>query len=185
MIIKRIIGVVCILLILALCACTADTAQAELSKTIEIPGTGLSISVPEDWDTYDKNYDGEFWVMSVSDADTAYADIFFTNNVEYDYSAEQDIESLESYYGDNIIDSTEKLQINDMTAYRFEYAMVDLGEDGDEYSFHGYEYSIDTPGGELEIDIYYSQSKLTAKIFDPSDSQLELLGRIAESLQQN
>ena len=181
--IKRILGAVCILLILVLCACKADVAEAVLSKTVELTGTNASISMPNDWDTSEKVYDDEFWVTGISNADTGFADVFFTDFSFYDYSAKLAIEDLESYYGDNIIGSTEKLKINDMTAYRFEYSMVDTGDDGDEYNFHGYEYTIDTPGGVLEVDIYYSQAKLTAKIFNPSESQLTLLGRIAESVE--
>jgi hypothetical protein len=183
--IKKMLLVVFTLIMLVLCACGSDAAEAELRNTIDIPGTGVSISMPASWSPYDKNFNDEFWVMSISNADTGYADIFFTDAEEYDYSAKLNIQDMEDYYADNVIGSVEKLQINDMTAYRFEYSMVDIGEDAENYNFHGYEYTIDTPGGVLEIDIYYSQSELTAKIFNPSGSQLELLTRIAESVAES
>jgi hypothetical protein len=156
---------------------------AELSQTIDAPDGSVSIDTPDDWsyleaDTYN------YMPMSITDEDTAFAKVYYFPYSE-GYTLEDCLDYNEEYYGDNIIGDVEETEIGDYEAHYFEYSMVDMGADGSEYNYHGYEYVIAFQNGIVDVDIHYAQYTLEGKIFSPSKGQLELLRSIAETVREN
>lgn len=170
-------------LILVVAAALYACGPAELSNTIDATDGSVSIDTPDDW-----SYQGEdpdnYVVLSITDNATAFANIaYYPVSEGYDMTYVGDF--VAEYYGDNIIGDIEDTKVNDCDAVYFAYSMVDLGEDGSEYNYQGYEYVIDCGDGIIEVDIFYSQSVIEGKLFSPSKGELELLRRIAETAEVN
>ncbi len=163
---------------------TACESAEKLTKTLDSSDGNFTFSVPDSWD-YNNKQDQEGLVLQMTNDEGAHASVYFYDNTVYDYPADDAISYLTEYYGDNIIGEVQEEQVADYNARRFEYNMVDLDEEENEADFHGYEYIIDTPYGVIEVDAYYSQDKVMGKIFKPSESQLELLRNIVQSLKIN
>ena len=165
-----------VMLVVSLCAC----GPVALSNTIDASDGSVSIDTPDDW-----SHDGEdldnYIVLSIADTENGFANISYYALAE-GYTVDSTLEYLEDYYGENIIGDIEETEIDDRDAVYFEYSMVDTGEDGSEYNYHGYEYFIAFSGDVVEVDIFYSQGKLEGKLFTPSTEQLSLLRSIAETV---
>ena len=164
-------------------ACGASDTQVSLDNTITTPDGSFTITTPDDWAVYDDASE-DYFLMTISDNNTASANIFFFSNEGDDYTAKDYAEEMTYYYDGNIIDETKEIEADNADGYVFEYSMVDIGDDGEDYNFYGYEFFFDMPSGVVEIDIYYSQSKIESKLFKPSDSQLALLTEIAKSIRE-
>ena len=129
---------------------------------------------------------GDYNVLSITDDYAGYAEIYFYDHDENDdYTALDYANEMQGYYGKHIIGEIQAIVIDGNDAYCFEYSMIDIGTDENEYNYHGYEYFIDYADGVAEIDIYYSQTKLEGKLFNPSKMELELLREIARSIKKN
>lgn len=166
-----------LVLALTLCAC----GPVELSNTIDAPDGSVSIDTPDDWSYYGSDT-LNYVSLSISNEDTAYANIS-CYPVSEGFDMESVTEYVEDYYGDNMIGDMEDTEVDDFDAVYFEYSMVDMGEDGSDYNYHGYEYIVDFGTSIVEVDIFYSQGVIEGKVFSPSSSQLELLRRIAETVE--
>jgi hypothetical protein len=155
----------------------------ELSNTVDSPDGSVSIDVPGDWsyleaDTYN------YMPLSITDEDMAFAKVYYLPYSD-GFTMDNLMTEIEGYYEDNVIGDIEEAEIQGRDATYFEYSMVDTGADGNEYNYHGYEYLIAFDNGIIEVDTHYAQDTLEGKIFSPSESQLELLRRIAETVREN
>lgn len=166
-------------MVVALCAC----GPVELSNTIDATDGSVSIDTPDNW-SYDSEDPDNYIMLAITDNDGAFAYIYYYPSAE-GYTMDEIQDYKEGYYEGNIIGNVEDTEIDDHDAVYFEYSMVDMGEDYNEYNYHGYEYVIAFDNGIVEVDIFYSQGKLEGKIFNPSAGELELLRRIAESVKAN
>lgn len=177
---KKWFGIPLILaMVVALCAC----GPVELSNTIDATDGSVSIDTPDDW-SYDSEDPNNYIMLTITDNDGAFANISYYPFAE-GYTMDELEDYVVDYYGENTIGDMEKTQVDDHDAVYFEYSMVDMGEDNNEYNYHGYEYLVAFDNGIVEVDIFYSQGKLEGKIFNPSAGELELLRRIAESVKAN
>lgn len=178
------LGAVVLLLIATLCACGSGDTEVKPSQEIASSDGNFSVSVPEDWYTYDATEEEDL-ILSIWNYNAGYAKIYFLSNEYYDYPIASWVTDMKEYYGEYMIGDVEEKTIDGLDAYSFQYSMVDISETGDEYNYHGYEYWIDTPLGVVNVDINYAQTKLEDKVSDPSESDLMLLTRIAESFKVN
>ena len=172
-----------VVLLLAAMLGACGGGEVDLSNTIDAPDGSISIDTPDSWSYYGTDPENGI-VLSLSNNDTAYANISYYPASD-GYDMEFCLSSIKDYYGDNIIGDVEDTEAGDHDASYFEYSMVDIGEDGSEYNYHGYEYVVDFGTGIVEVDIFYSQGTLEGKIFSPSKSELELLRLIAVTVQSN
>lgn len=191
---KKILVAGFLIMVLLLGACTGITGSdgltaddTELTKTVETLDGKFTITVPDSWT---KNYDmteEEMMdiskVLSCTDNDITFVDIFFYNSDEYDYTLNDSLKYNLDYFGDNIIGKYEEMTLDGMDLFVFENSMVDTSVEDIEFNYHGYLYMINTPYGVVEIDIYYVQEIFESKIIKPSESQLTLLQEIAESFE--
>jgi hypothetical protein len=189
-----IIGLLIFVLILG--ACTGITGNdgttakdTELSQTVDTPDGAFSLTLPEGWSANSLRTASEMddldMVLSYSDGDITYVDLYFFDSTEYDYTLDDALDYNLEYFGDNLIGDYEEMRLDGMDAIFFETSMKDIGIDGEEYNYHGYYYMIETPSGIAEIDVYYVQQVLESKIIKPSDDQLLFLQDIAESFEVN
>ncbi len=179
---KKGLIIVAAVLMLAATLAACGSAEVELSNKLETSDRHFAFSVPEDWDYYDGQQE-EALVLQMTNGDGAFSKVYFYDNTVYDYPYDVCLEDITKYYGDNIIGDVEDGQVGGLDASRFEYNMVDFDENNEEADYHGYEYVIDTPYGTMEVDIFYSQDKTMGKIFKPSDTELDLLRSIVQSLE--
>ena len=175
-----ILMIICVLV--TLCACSYVDIPATSTKKFSAADGSFSITAPEDWSA-DKSEDDT--VLSITDNYTGYPQIFFYSHDEGDdFTALDFTNEMRDYYGEHIIGEIKAIEVDGTDAYCFEYSMVDIGMDENEYNFHGYEYFVGYGDGVAEIDIYYSQTKLEGKLFNPSKMELELLRVIAQSIER-
>ena len=193
---KKVLIIGLLIFVLILGACTgitgSDGATAkdnELSKTVETPDGAFSLDLPEDWSANSLRSASEMneldMVLSYSDGDITYVDLYFFDSAEYDYTLDDALDYNLEYFGESLIGDYEEMRLDGMDAIFFETSMKDIGIDGEEYNYHGYYYMIETPNGIAEIDVYYVQQVLESKIIKPSDEQLLFLQDIAESFEVN
>ncbi len=173
--------------VLGACSASKDqTTQTQISKTIKAADGSVSIDVPDNWSEDATVVPERYLVLALTDGSSAFSQIFYYPNDESGYTAKDYCDmTAGDYYKDNVIGEVKETKINDHDAFHFEYSMVDEGVDGNEYNYHGYEYFIDFNGNVVEVDIFYSQSKLEGKLFTPSEEQLALLRSIAETARAN
>ncbi len=185
-----------LIFVLLLGACTGLTGSDgtaakdnELSKTVETPDGAFSLTLPENWTNNSLRTEAEMndldMVLSYTDQDITYVDLYFFDSDEYDYSLDDALDYNLEYFGEGLIGDYEEMRLDGMDAIFFETSMKDIGIDGQEYNYHGYYYMIEAPDGIAEIDVYYVQEILESKIIKPSQEQLLFLQDIAESFEVN
>ncbi|MDD5018235.1 MAG: hypothetical protein PHO15_09075 [Eubacteriales bacterium] len=175
-------GLAFVIMITALCGCGTNFTQPELSKEIDTTDGGFVFYVPEGWSVFDEWY-VEDCILSITKDYEIYADIYFYSDEVYDFTEVFCLNNAVNYYDDNMIGDIETLDLDGMTAYKFQYSKIDIGADGLEYNYHGFVYMIDAPSGVIEANIYYSQTKLEKTYCTPSADGLNLLQRIIESIE--
>lgn len=174
------------LLLAAMLGACGVTSEVDLSNTIDAPDGSVSIDTPSDWSEDTTQTLEGYLVLSIYDGNGAFAHVFFYPDDGSGDTAEDYANLLiENYYTDNIIGEVQETKLGENDAYYFEYSMVDQGVDDNNYNYHGYEYVVSFGADIVEIDINYSQETLESKIFKPSEDQLELLRRIAETVRIN
>ena len=193
---RKTIFVFAILLVFVLCACNAipgtdsyENIDEQQFKTVKTSDDRLSISVPESW-TKDYTFTEEEMkqdgvILTMTDNNITYVTVYFFDNVDYDYPLNAVLTDNLSHFADSVIGGYEEMKLNGMDVFIIKYSMVDVGIDGYEYNYYGYDYMINTPYGVVDIDIYYVQEVIGSKIFKPSQAQLLFLQEVAESLRAN
>ena len=171
-----------VLAVVALTAALTACGPVELSSSLDTTDGNFTFSVPEGWSEYDGLAEDDL-VLHMTDGGVAFAKVYYISYDLYDYSYEKSIKDVTAYYSGSIIGEADELTISEMDASKFEYDMVDLSEEETEVDYHGFEYVINAPKGVLNVDIYYAQDKTIGKIIEPSESELELLQRIVESVE--
>ncbi len=183
---KKIRFIVPAVLLLAALLGACGAGEVDLSNTIIAPDGSVSIDTPDDWSIDTTQTLEGYLVLSIGDGNGAFAQIFYYPDDGSGVTAEDYVTMMvDDYYTDNVIGEVQETKLGENDAYYFEYSMVDKGADNNDYNYHGYEYFINFGADIAEIDINYSQGKLEGKIFTPSEDQLELLRRIAETTKTN
>ena len=191
---RKVIFAITILLVFLLCACSSipgadsyEDIDEQQFKTVKASDDRLSISVPDNW-TKDYTFTDEEMkqddvVLTMTDNNITYVTIYFFDNEFYEYPLNAVLTDNLNHFGDSVIGDYEEMKLNGMDVFILQYSIVDVGIDGYEYNYYGYDYMINTPYGVVDIDIYYVQEVIESKIFKPSEEQLLLLQEIAESLE--
>lgn len=190
---KKIIITGLLLFILLLSACATTTSSdgitiqsTELTNIVETPDGKFNITLPDNW-IYDKDYTEEFkletdMVLCYKDNDNAFVNIYFFDNLLYEYPIDTALEDLLFYYEDDLVGDYEKTTLNHMNAYVLHHSNIETSNDNEtEFNYNGYSYLIDTPYGVVEVDVYFAQEVSQNVIVDPTEEQLEFLHKIAQS----
>ncbi len=167
----------------------AASEPVELSKDEQMLDGEFTISMPDNWMKEFSHTDEEMleqdMILSMTDNDRTFMQVYFYDNEYYDYPLNLAMQDNLDYYGENIIGEYQETTVDDMDSFTFEYSMIELSIDNIKLNYHGYEYLINTPRGVIDIDIFISQEIFESKIIKPTEQQLELLRRIAQSFVVN
>ena len=181
-----VLAVLFLVAMLGACSGVGSAGEVDLSNTIDAPDGSVSIDTPDGWSVDTTQTLEGYLVLSVGDDNGTFAQLFYyPDDGSGDTSEDYANMLADDYYTDSIIGEVQETKLDDNDAYYFEYSMVDKGADDTNYNYHGYEYFVNFGADVVEIDVYYSQGTLEGKIFTPSEDQLALLRRIAETVRIN
>lgn len=180
---RKIMLIAAALCLAVICGCGQQTEnEPALSKTVYAEHGEVSFLIPEDWEAdYTRNTD--VLILTITDNLSAYAQVYYLGFDE-EYTALDDFlyERLD-LYGDDVLSDVETIDIDGMSAKKFEYTYKDYNENFEEALFHGFEYLIEAPEGVVYIDIYHTLVNPESDTQDVSTQQARrLLERIAQSI---
>lgn len=179
---KRLIIISFVLVMAALfCAC-GSVADAPLDNSVNAEltdGSTITFSTPKGWENDELYTDWQGCILAMKNDDGLFMDVYNYGDDETDYAAY--VDSRTGYYEESVIGDVETISLDDYDVTKLGYSTIDNTVLQSEGFFYGFEYIIDAPDGVVNVDVYRS--------FDypdenqkPSDDELVLLQRIAESM---
>lgn len=164
------------------CGCGVQaTDETILTKTVQSHKGDIVISVPDNWEA-DTEY-MDILVLRITDNVSAYAQIYYLAFDEEYQTLDDFLNECLERYSEDYTGEVQALEIDGMSAKKFEYIYEDFTENFEEAKFHGFEYFIDAPKGVIYIDIYNTLVNPVSDMQEVSTpQQRKLLELIAESL---
>jgi hypothetical protein len=181
MIRKLVVTFLVLVVTAALCAC-GSVADAPLDNPVSAEltdGSTISFSTPKGWANDDLYTNWQGCILALKNDDGLFMDVY--NYGEQDTSYAAFVDSRTEYYGESVIGDVETLELGDFEVTKLNYSTVDSTVLQSEGFFYGFEYIIDAPDGVVNVDVYRSYDYPDTKQ-KPSDDELVLLQRIAESM---
>jgi hypothetical protein len=179
---KKLIMAFSVLVMAALfCAC-GSVADAPLDNSVSAEltdGSTITFSTPKGWANDELYTDWQGCILALKNDSGLFLDVFNFGEDETEYSAY--VDSRTGYYEDSVIGDVETIKLGDLEVTKLGYSTIDNTVLQSEGFFYGFEYIIDAPDGVVNVDVYRSYDYLDENQ-KPSDDELVLLQRIAESM---